>query len=60
VCSSDLGTGSGEYIQNLTIAMQDNISVKQIADTIYPYPTFSEIVKKAFSRYLRTKPDVVP
>ena len=53
-----LGTGSGEYIQNLTMAMQDHISVKQIAETIYPYPTFSEIVKKAFSRYLRTKQNV--
>jgi len=50
-----IGSGSGEYIQNLTMAMQDHISVKQIAGTIYPYPTFSEIVKKAFSRYLRTK-----
>ena len=55
-----LGTGSGEYIQNLTMAMQDHISVKQIAGTIYPYPTFSEIVKKAFSRYLRTKHEVAP
>jgi pyruvate/2-oxoglutarate dehydrogenase complex dihydrolipoamide dehydrogenase (E3) component len=55
-----LGTGSGEYIQNLTMAMQDHISVKQIAETIYPYPTFSEIVKKAFSRYLRTKHDTAP
>jgi pyruvate/2-oxoglutarate dehydrogenase complex dihydrolipoamide dehydrogenase (E3) component len=52
-----LGTGSGEYIQNLTLAMQDNIPIQQIAKTIYPYPTFSEIVKKAFSRYLRTKRD---
>ena len=55
-----IGTGSGEYIQNLTMAMQDHISVKQIARTIYPYPTFSEIVKKAFSRYLRSKHDSVP
>jgi len=38
--------------------MQDHIPVKQIAETIYPYPTFSEIVKKAFSRYLRTKHDI--
>jgi len=55
-----LGTGSGEYIQDLTMAMQDHIPVKQIAETIYPYPTFSEIVKKAFSRYLRTKHDIAP
>ncbi len=52
-----IGSGSGEYIQNLTMAMQDRIPLKQIAGTIYPYPTFSEIVKKAFARYLRTKQD---
>jgi len=50
-----LGAHAGEYIQDLTLAMQDHITVKQFAETIYPYPTFSEIVKKAFSRYLRTK-----
>jgi pyruvate/2-oxoglutarate dehydrogenase complex dihydrolipoamide dehydrogenase (E3) component len=55
-----LGTGSGEYIQDLTMAIQDRIPVKQIAETIYPYPTFSEIVKKTFARYLRTKHDVAP
>ena len=55
-----LGTGSGEYIQDLTMAIQDHISVKQIAETIYPYPTFSEIVKKVFSRYLRTKQGIKP
>ncbi len=40
--------------------MQDHITVKQIAGTIYPYPTFSEIVKKAFARYLRTKQNTGP
>lgn len=50
-----IGAHAGEYIQNLTLAMQNNISVKQFSETIYPYPTFSEIVKKAFTRYLRTK-----
>jgi pyruvate/2-oxoglutarate dehydrogenase complex dihydrolipoamide dehydrogenase (E3) component len=50
-----LGAHAGEYIQNLTLAMQHHITVNQIAETIYPFPTFSEIVKKAFSRYLRTK-----
>ncbi len=46
---------AGEYIQNLTLAMQHRITVQQLASTIYPYPTFSEIVKKVFSRYLRGK-----
>jgi len=50
-----LGAHAGEYIQNLTLAMQHNITIQQLSETIYPYPTFSEIVKKAFSRYLRAK-----
>ena len=50
-----LGAHAGEYIQNLTLAMQHNITIQQLSGTIYPYPTFSEIVKKTFSRYLRTK-----
>jgi pyruvate/2-oxoglutarate dehydrogenase complex dihydrolipoamide dehydrogenase (E3) component len=50
-----LGAHAGEYIQNLTLVMQHNITIQQFNGTIYPYPTFSEIVKKAFSRYLRTK-----
>jgi pyruvate/2-oxoglutarate dehydrogenase complex dihydrolipoamide dehydrogenase (E3) component len=50
-----IGAHAGEYIQNLTLAMQHNITIQQLSGTIYPYPTFSEIVKKAFSRYLRTK-----
>jgi len=50
-----IGAHAGEYIQNLTLAIQNNISIKQFSETISPYPTFSEIVKKAFTRYLRTK-----
>lgn len=50
-----IGAHAGEYIQNLTLAMQHKITIQQLSRTIYPYPTFSEIVKKAFSRYLRTK-----
>jgi len=50
-----IGAHSGEYIQHLTLAMQIGISARQIAETIYPYPTFSEIVRKAFVRHFRTK-----
>jgi len=50
-----IGAHAGEYIQNLTLAIQHKITIQQLSGTIYPYPTFSEIVKKAFSRYLRTK-----
>lgn len=46
---------AGEIFQTLTMAIQHGITVQQFVRTIYPYPTFSEIVKKAFSRYLRGK-----
>jgi pyruvate/2-oxoglutarate dehydrogenase complex dihydrolipoamide dehydrogenase (E3) component len=46
---------AGEKIQTLTMAMQHHISILEFVRTIYPYPTFSEIVKKAFTRYLRGK-----
>ncbi len=50
-----IGANSGEYIQNITLAIKNNLSIYSFAETIYPYPTFSEIIKKAFVRYLRTK-----
>lgn len=43
-----IGAHAGEYIQNLTLAIQNGISVNQFAETIFPYPTFSEIMKMAF------------
>jgi pyruvate/2-oxoglutarate dehydrogenase complex dihydrolipoamide dehydrogenase (E3) component len=46
---------AGEKIQTLTMAMQNHISILEFVRTVYPYPTFSEIVKKAFTRYLRGK-----
>lgn len=49
-----LGAHSGEFIQQITLAMQNKLGVREIAGTISPYPTFSEIVKKTFSRYLRS------
>ncbi len=50
-----IGQHAGEWIQILTIAMKNKIPAKEMADTIFAYPTYTEIVKKAFSRYLRTK-----
>lgn len=50
-----VGAHAGEWIQLLTIAMKNNITAAQMAETIFAYPTYSEIVKKAFTRYLRAK-----
>jgi len=50
-----IGAHAGEWIQLLTLAIRHRISAKEMADTIFSYPTYSEIVKKAFTRFLRTK-----
>ncbi len=41
--------------ETTTINPDAILSIEQIARTIYPYPTYSEIVRKAFVRFLRTK-----
>ena len=50
-----VGAHAGEWIQLFTIAIKNKIPAKKMNDTIFAYPTYSEIVKKAFSRYLRSK-----
>lgn len=50
-----VGAHAGEWIQLLTLAIKNEIPAAQMADTIFAYPSYSEIVKKVFSRYLRTK-----
>ena len=50
-----IGAHSGEWIQLVTMAMKNKLPITSFYDTIFIYPTFSEIVKKAFTRFLRTK-----
>jgi len=50
-----VGAHAGEWIQILTIVIKNKIPAKEMANTIFSYPSYSEIVKKAFTRYLRTK-----
>lgn len=50
-----VGAHAGEWIQLLTLAIKNKIPAAQMADTIFAYPSYSEIVKKVFSRYLRAK-----
>jgi len=50
-----IGAHAGEWIQFMTVAIQNKLAAQSFADTIFIYPTFSEIVKKVFSRFLRTK-----
>ena len=50
-----VGAHAGEWIQLLTLVIKNKIPAEEMANTIFAYPTYSEIVKKAFSRYMRTK-----
>jgi len=50
-----VGAHAGEWIQLFTIVIKNKIPAAEMADTIFAYPSYSEIVKKAFSRYMRTK-----
>lgn len=50
-----VGAHAGEWIQIITMIMKNNIKAEKVADTIFAYPTYSEIIKKVFTRYLRTK-----
>ena len=49
-----IGAYAAEWIQLLTIVIKNKILAKQMAETIFIYPTYSEIVKKAFTRFLRS------
>ena len=50
-----IGQHAGEWLRMLTLVIKNKIPAESMADTIFAYPTYSEIVKKAFSRFLRTK-----
>jgi pyruvate/2-oxoglutarate dehydrogenase complex dihydrolipoamide dehydrogenase (E3) component len=50
-----VGLHAGEWVQFVSLAMQNGLSIRDLAETMFVYPTFAEIAKKPFSRYLRTK-----
>lgn len=50
-----VGVHAGEWIQLITMALHTKMKAEDIANIIFAYPTYSELVKKAFTRFLRTK-----
>jgi pyruvate/2-oxoglutarate dehydrogenase complex dihydrolipoamide dehydrogenase (E3) component len=50
-----VGAHAGEWVQFLTVAIKNKLPITSFTDTIFAYPTFSEIVKKVFARFLRTR-----
>ncbi len=53
--ATGIGAHAGEWVQCLTLAVKLGLKAEDIADTIFAYPTYAEIVKKSCSRFLRTK-----
>jgi len=52
--ATGVGAHAGEWVQCLTLAIRHKLKAEDIADTIFAYPTYAEIVKKSCSRFLRT------
>jgi len=46
---------AGDMISEITLAMTHGIGLKKIADTIHPYPTQAEAIRKVGDRYNRTR-----
>jgi len=42
---------AGEMISEITLAMTNNLGFKAIANTIHPYPTQAEVIRKAADKY---------
>ena len=53
--ASILSPHAGELIHELTLAMQNNVSLSKIAQTIHAYPTWSQMHKKAIGQYFAPK-----
>jgi len=49
--ASIIGEGAGEIIQLVTYAMSNGLGVQSLTNFISPYPTRTEIVKRAASAY---------
>ena len=55
VGASILGYAGGEILQILSVAMANKLSLRDLTKHISPYPTRSEIVKRAVSTYFQPK-----
>ncbi len=50
-----VGTNAGELIGEITVAMKHKIGLGKIKDTIHPYPTIGEAIRKVGDLYNRTR-----
>ena len=50
-----VGQHAGEWVQFISMAMQHDLGIEDIARTMFVYPTFAELAKKPITKYLRAK-----
>jgi pyruvate/2-oxoglutarate dehydrogenase complex dihydrolipoamide dehydrogenase (E3) component len=50
-----VAANAGDMISEITLAMANGLGLKQIADTIHPYPTQAEAVRQVADAYNRTR-----
>lgn len=52
-----LGHGAGELLQPLVLAVEHDLTLSDLANTVFPYPTMMEGVKRAADAYQRSRLD---
>jgi pyruvate/2-oxoglutarate dehydrogenase complex dihydrolipoamide dehydrogenase (E3) component len=50
-----VASNAGDMISEITLAMTHNLGLKQMADTIHPYPTQAEVIRQVADAYNRTR-----
>ena len=48
-----VGHNAGDLLAEITIAMKTNTSIKKISNTIHPYPTRSQLIRKAADKWYK-------
>ncbi|MEO8945204.1 MAG: mercuric reductase [Gemmatimonadaceae bacterium] len=55
-----LGHGAGDMIGEITIAMHNGLSAAKLANTIHPYPTYSDAIRRAADDFQKSRFTKVP
>ena len=50
-----VGPHAGDLISELTVAIQNGIEIQQLGNTIHPYPTRADAIRKLGDVYNRTR-----
>jgi pyruvate/2-oxoglutarate dehydrogenase complex dihydrolipoamide dehydrogenase (E3) component len=50
-----VGPHAGELVGTISLAMTHGIGLKKLANTIFPYPTYTEALRKIADQYNRTR-----